>query len=75
MKEQPQLKAQVQRIRADIERDGESFVGCEELRMLCPEEGSLKTQFEHICDLARQESWSFTFFPSGEVRFAKSSLN
>lgn len=75
MEKRGQYKTQVEKIRAEIQRHGESTVSCEQLRALCPEEGLLKVQFERVCDIAQQENWSFTFFPSGEVRFANSSAN
>jgi hypothetical protein len=66
-----QVKNQVDRIRAEIDRHGESIVGCDDLRMLCLGEAIPSEQFNRVSDIAQQENWSFAFFKDGTVRFAR----
>jgi hypothetical protein len=58
-------------VRQEIQEHGESVVGCEELRVLCPDEVPVSTQWSAIAELANSEGWSFTYFPNGSVGFAK----
>jgi hypothetical protein len=58
-------------VRREIQEHGESLVGCEELRVLCPDEVPVCTQWYRIAKIAMQEGWSFTFFPDRTVRFAR----
>jgi hypothetical protein len=60
---------QVDRIRAEVERDGGSTVGCDDLRILCPDYLTVPEQFERIAHIAQKERWSFAFLPDGAVRF------
>jgi len=64
-------KSQIEKIRDAIQEYGESVVGREQLRMLCPEAESASGQWNAIAKIAIDEGWSFTFFPDGSVRFAK----
>jgi hypothetical protein len=57
-------------VRQEIKEYGESVVGCDELRVLCPDEVPASTQWNAIARIARSEGWSFTFFPNGSVAFA-----
>ena len=57
------------RIRERVARDGGATVGCEELRILCPDHLTLSEQFIRIVSIAQQEGWSFAFLPDGSVRF------
>lgn len=68
--DRPTLRSQVERVRQDIQEHGESIVGCEELRVLCPDEVPVSTQWSAIARIAKGEGWSFTYFPNGNVGFA-----
>jgi hypothetical protein len=57
-------------VRQEIQEHGESVVGCEELRVLCPDEVPVSTQWNAIAKIAMSEGWSFTYFPDGTVAFA-----
>ena len=61
----------IQKMRAEIERSGETLLEPGELNQLgetgIPEE----QQFKTIAQLAISEGWSFTFLPDDSVRFAK----
>jgi hypothetical protein len=63
-------RAQIEKIRADIEVLGESILPIAELRQLCPELAT-SDQWEQIANIAITERWAFTFFPNGDVRFEK----
>ena len=58
-------------MRDQIGEYGESILGSEELSVLCADELSASGQWNCIAKLAIDEAWSFTFFPNGNVRFAK----
>ena len=64
------LKSQVEHVRQEIQEHGESVVGCEELRLLCPDEVLVGNQWAEIAKIAMSEGWSFTYFPNGSVAFA-----
>jgi hypothetical protein len=68
--DRPTLKSQVANVRREIQEYGESVVGCEELRVLCPDEVPVSTQWDAIARIAKSENWSFTYFPNGSVGFA-----
>ena len=68
--DRPPLTSQVAMVRQEIKEYGESVVGCDELRVLCPDEVPASTQWNAIARIARSEGWSFTFFPNGSVAFA-----
>ena len=61
----------IQKMRAEIERSGETLLEAGELNQLgeagLPEE----QQFKTIAQVAISEGWSFTFLPDDRVRFAK----
>jgi len=67
----PTLKSQVEIVRQEIQECGVSVVGCEELRVLCPDEVPASTQWNAIARIAKSENWSFTYRPDGSVSFAK----
>jgi len=67
----PTLESQVETVRQEIQDYGESVVGCEELRVLCPDEVPESTQWNAIAKIAKIENWSFTYCPDGSVSFAK----
>jgi len=60
--------SQIEKIRAEIERTGESILSYGELRALCPEI-AVGAQWEEIANIAITQKWGFTFFPNGDVRF------
>jgi hypothetical protein len=64
------LESQVENVRREIKEHGESVVGCDELRVLCPDEFPASTQWGAIAKIAGREGWSFTYFPNGSVEFA-----
>jgi hypothetical protein len=67
------LKAQVQlaKIRAEIERRGQSIIACDELLALAPPKVPIRSQFDHIFATAQNEGWSLEFRPDGTVRFGE----
>lgn len=67
--DRPDIAAQVDKIRAAIAQYGESRVGCEELRLLCPDEVSANKELTGIAQIAEWERWTFEYFPDGSVRF------
>ena len=58
-------------MRREIQENGESIVGCEELRVLCDDVVLPSNQWEAVAQIAIIEGWSFTFFPDCSVRFAR----
>ncbi len=62
------IAAQVTRIRQEVIRDGGATIGCDDLRILCPDEFTVSEQFMHIATIAKKEGWSFAFLPDGSVR-------
>jgi hypothetical protein len=64
------LERQIEMIRREIAETGESIVGCEELRVLCPDEVPPGIQWNAVANIAMSEGWSFTYFPNGNVAFA-----
>jgi hypothetical protein len=69
MQELAEIEAQLVAIRAAVSRDGGATVGCEELRLLCPDHMSVPEQFQRIAEIAQREGWSFAFLADGGVRF------
>ena len=63
------LIREIARIKADVARNGGATVGCEELRLLCPDYLTTSEQFTRIAAIAQREGWSFAFLPDGRVRF------
>jgi hypothetical protein len=68
------ISAQVDKMRADIQRYGESLVGCDELQLLRPgtSEKVAKIGIEQI---AEWERWTFKYLPDGSVLFTPLSAN
>jgi|GEM_PF-1322933 len=66
--ERAEIAAQVDKMRADIERSGESHVGCSELKLLCPETPA-KQEKNGIEQIAEWERWTFEYLPDGSLRF------
>lgn len=67
------VEAEVAAIRLIVRRDGGATVGCDELRLLCPDHLTVSEQFMRIAEIAQQEGWSFAFLPDGTVRFGSSA--
>ena len=65
----PGIGAQVDQIRAEIREHGESYVGKDELFLLCPDEISNAQELIGISEIAEWERWTFEYLPSGNVRF------
>lgn len=57
-------------IREDIERYGQSVVGCDRLLELISPTDPIQAQFSHIFAVTEQQRWSFEFRNDGTVRFA-----
>jgi len=64
------LNAQIATIREEIRVTGQSIANCDKLLALCPDVSS-SGQWGEIAKIAIAEQWSFTFFPNGDVCFAK----
>lgn len=69
-----EIGAQVDKMRADIQRSGESHVGCHELKLLCPET-SIKQEKNGVEQIAEWERWTFEYLPDGSVRFSPLSID
>ena len=65
-----EAETQLARIRADIQRYGQSIVGCDQLLLLVSKDDPIRAQFGHIFVTAERERWSFEFRTDGTVRFA-----
>ena len=63
------ISSQVDQMRSDIQRCGESRVGCEELALLCPDEVSGSQELVGIAQIAEWEQWTFEYLPDGSVCF------
>ena len=70
MQRSPQVSEQVSLIRETIIRDGEAYVGREDLRVLCDEEPTAG-QFTRVSAIASREGWTFKFLHDGRLRFRK----
>jgi LAS superfamily LD-carboxypeptidase LdcB len=66
----PEAEAQLAQIRAEIQRYGQSIVGCDQLLRLVSKDDPIQAQFGHIFLTAERERWSFEFRTDGTVRFA-----
>jgi hypothetical protein len=66
----PLVRTQINQIRRNVQIDGESFTTCEELRVLCPNEGTFTRQLSRVTEIAQREGWNFAFLTDGSVRFA-----
>ena len=66
----PAIGAQVDKIRAEIQEHGESYVGKDELFLLCPDEVSNAQELIGISEIAEWEHWTFEYLPDGCVRFS-----
>jgi hypothetical protein len=67
----PGIGSQVEKIRDEIQQHGESYVGKEELFLLCPDQVSNAQELNGIAQIAEWENWTFEYFPSGSVRFTR----
>lgn len=67
----PRAESQLVLIRAEIQRYGQSIIGCDKLLVLVSSQAPIRSQFSHIFAIAAQEGWSLEFRPDGTVRFAR----
>jgi hypothetical protein len=65
----PAIAAQVDKIRTEIQKHGESRVGKDQLFLLCPAEISNAQELNGIAQIAEWERWTFEYLPDGSVRF------
>lgn len=70
-----EIADQVDKMRADIQRCGESHVGCKELALLCSDEVSAAEEKNGIEQIAEWERWTFVYLPGGSVRFTPLSAD
>ena len=61
----------IRKMRAEIERSGETLLEAGELNQLGKAGLPDEQQFKTIAKIAIKEGWSFTFLPDDSVRFAK----
>jgi hypothetical protein len=66
----PQASALLASIRNEIQRYGQSIVGCEKLLVLVSESDPIGVQFGHIFATAERERWSIEFRNDGMIRFS-----
>jgi hypothetical protein len=66
----PEAMARLAKIRAEIQRHGQSIVGCGHLLVFAARKAPIRSQFDHIFATAAKEGWSLEFRPDGTVRFA-----
>ena len=64
-----EIAAQIEKIRAEIQRSGMSHVGCHELKLLCPEIPA-NEQKRAIEQIAVWEDWICRWLPDGSVLFS-----
>lgn len=67
----PALESPIERMRLDVQTQGECIVRYGELRALCPDVLPPINYWEAIAKIAIDEGWSFTFFPDRSVGFAR----
>ncbi len=65
----PEIASQVDKMRDDIRRHGESIVGCPELSLLCPEISATQEK-NGVEQIAEWERWTFEYLPDGSMRFS-----
>lgn len=63
------LEIEIGKIRSQVRKRGGFTVGCEQLRILCPDELTSPQQFAAIAAIAQREGWSFAFLRDGSVHF------
>jgi hypothetical protein len=66
----PAIASQVDKIRAEIQKHGESRVGKDELFLLRSNEVSDAQGLIGISEIAEWERWTFEYLPDGSVRFS-----
>ena len=64
-----EIESEIDAIRAEVCRIGIATMGCEQLRLLCPDHMSVPEQYRRVAEAAAREGWSFAFLPDGTVRF------
>ena len=63
------LEDEITKLRATVDAQGGVTVGCNQLRILCPDQFTAPQQFARVAEIAQRENWSFAFFADGSVRF------
>ena len=66
----PEISVQIAKIRMDVQRNGESRVGGDQLRVLSEIGRGLKPQLIALNEIAQWEHWDFEFLADGCVRFS-----
>lgn len=66
----PDAETLLIRIHSEIQRYGQSIVGCDTLLCLVSPTDPIGAQFGHIFATAEREHWSFEFKNDGTIRFA-----
>jgi len=66
----PQASALLEVIRNEIQRYGQSIIGCQKLLVLVSESDPIGVQFGHIFAAAEREHWSIEFRNDGMIRFS-----
>ena len=66
----PDAEALLVLIRTEVQRYGQSIVGCDKLLHLVSPTDPIGAQFGHIFATAEREHWSFEFRNDGTIRFA-----
>lgn len=61
----------IQRMRAEIERSGETLLEPAEVTLLSGNDSLEDQKWRAITEIAINEGWSFTFLPDDSIRFAK----
>jgi hypothetical protein len=66
----PQASRLLEMIRREIQRYGQSIVGCEKLLVFVSKSDPIGVQFGHIFAIAEREHWSVEFRNDGMIRFS-----
>ena len=67
----PNIAAQMDHIREQVQRFGNACVGCAELQLLCDGEVDQSRQAILVAKIARWENWNYRVLADGTVRFEK----
>lgn len=70
----PDIAAQVDKMRYEIQQCGVSRVGCEDLALLCSDVSAVREKIG-IEQIAEWERWTFEYLPDGSVQFTPLAAN
>jgi hypothetical protein len=70
----PDIAAQVDKMRFEIQHFGLSRVGCKELKLLCSNVSATDEKIG-IEQIAEWERWTFEYLPDGSVQFTSLPAN